>query len=51
MQTEQVNVRLPKEWIQILKQIARKEALEQDKDISYNLLIRRAVKEFFKLEE
>lgn len=51
MQTEQINLRLSKEWIQRLKQIARQEAREQDKDINYIALIKRAIKEKYNLEE
>lgn len=51
MQTEQINLRLSKEWIQRLKQIARQEAIEQDKDINYLTLIKTAIKEKYNLEE
>lgn len=51
MKTEQVNVRIDKEWIQQLKQIARQESINQNKDINYVDLIRLAVKKKYGFQE
>lgn len=47
----QVGVFITKEWIDKLKQIARQESTEQNKDISYLDLIRIAIQEKYNLEE
>ena len=43
------NLMIPEEWIEQLKQIARKESVKQTNDISVSHLIRKAIEEKYQL--
>jgi hypothetical protein len=38
---------LPKEWVTKLKSLARKASAQEDRDVSYSEMIRRALKETY----
>jgi len=42
-------VRLPEDWIEKLKKLAREEAVKKDKSVSVNSLIREALDKKYKL--
>jgi hypothetical protein len=49
--TTQVNVALPNKWKEQLERLARIFSVEKDKNISYQDLIRMALKEKYQLNE
>lgn len=50
-ETAQVNVALPKTWKERLERLARVFSVEEDKNLSYQDLIRTAVQEKYNLGE
>ena len=50
-ETAQVNVALPKTWKERLERLARVFSVEEDKNLSYQDLIRTAVEEKYNLGE
>lgn len=46
---KQVNVYMSLEWVEKLKELARKESLEEKKDISYIDLIRLGLQDYYNL--
>lgn len=47
----QINIALPKEWKEELERLARVFSVEEEKTLTYLDLIRRAIKEKYRLEE
>ncbi len=49
--TRQTNIRLPKRMVERLKRVAREQAVEKDRDVSFSDLIREAIEHRFPPEE